>query len=48
MVAVPVEADEAGDEEFAAQVVLPGGREGVVQEECVADRFVDYAVEDVS
>lgn len=41
---IPVEADEAGNQEFAAQLVAFGGGEGVVDEQSVADGFVDDAV----
>lgn len=44
---VPVEAHEARDEQFAAQRVLAGGGDGVLQEEGVADGAVNDAVEDV-
>lgn len=47
MLLVPVVAHEAGDEQLAAQAVLAGRRDGVVQEERVADRPVDDAVQDV-
>lgn len=40
-----MEAHEARDEQFAAQRVLAGGGDGMLQEEGVADRAVDDAVE---
>lgn len=42
-----MEAHEARDEQFAAQRVLAGGGDGVLQEEGVADGAVNDAVEDV-
>lgn len=44
---IPVEADEARDEQLASEAVLSGRREGVVEEEGVSDGFVDDAVENV-
>lgn len=45
---VPVVAHEAGDEQLGAQGVGFRERQGVVEEEGVADGPVDDAVEDVS
>lgn len=42
-----MEAHETRDEQFAAQGVLAGGGDGVLQEEGVADGAVDDAVENV-
>lgn len=44
---VPVEADEAGDEQLLAEGVLARGGDGVLQQEGVAHGAVDDAVEDV-
>lgn len=44
---VPVEAHEAADQQLAAQAVLLGRRQRVVEEQRVAHRLVDDAVEDV-
>lgn len=44
---VPVKADEARRQQLAAQFVLAGRRESVVQEQGVAHGAVDDAVEDV-
>lgn len=48
VVAVPVQAHEAGREQLVAQRVFARRRDGVVDEEGVADGTVDDAVEDVS
>jgi hypothetical protein len=49
--AVPVQADEAGDQQFVAELVVLVVRgdvlDGVLEEEGVARGFVDDAVEDV-
>ena len=44
---VPVEAYEARREQLVAELILLGSRDGVVEEESVADGAVDDAVEDM-
>jgi len=45
--AIPVEAHQPRDEQLAAQAVLLGRREGVVEEQGVAGGLVDNAIKDV-
>lgn len=40
-------SDEARDKQLAAQAVLAGAGDGVVEEEGVTDRAVDNAIENV-
>lgn len=47
MVRVPVVSDEARDKQLAAQAVLAGAGDGVVEEEGVTHRAVDNAIENV-
>ena len=47
MRAIPVIAYKTRDEEFGANAVGFGETECVVHEKSVADRLVDYAVQDV-
>ena len=42
-----MEAHQAANEQLATELVLLGRRQGVVQQEGVADGLVDDAVEDV-
>jgi hypothetical protein len=40
-------AHETADEELGTDAVGFGEAEGVVHEQCIADGFVDYAVQDM-
>ena len=40
-------AHQSADQEFRADAVGPGQAEGVVNEECVADGFVNCTIQDV-